>query len=109
MRTAHNSTAASVLSRRALFRNAVAMAALAAFSPVTAAAIRKETTKEKETKMKTAITQLDTTQRSTADAIRPFRIHVSEEALTNLRRLAATWGPDRYEGIDRDLRLVYAP
>jgi hypothetical protein len=71
------------------------MAALAAFSPVTAAAIRKETTREKETKMQTATTQLDTTQRSAADAIRPFRIHVSEEALTNLRRLAATWGPDR--------------
>jgi hypothetical protein len=82
--TAHTSTAASVLSRRALLLNGVAMAALAAFSPVTAAAIGKETTREKETKMKTATTQLDTTQRSAADAIRPFHIHVSEEALTNL-------------------------
>jgi hypothetical protein len=59
--------------------------------------------------MKTATTQLDTTQRSGADAIRPFYIHVSEEALTNLRRLAATQWPDRYEGIDRDLRLIYSP
>jgi pimeloyl-ACP methyl ester carboxylesterase len=46
------------------------MAALAAFSPVTAAAIRQETTREKETTMKTATTQLDTTQRSAADATR---------------------------------------
>jgi uncharacterized protein (DUF1501 family) len=43
--TAHKSTAASVLSRRALLLNGAAMAALAAFSPVTAAAIRKETTR----------------------------------------------------------------
>lgn len=107
--TAHTSTAASVLSRRSLLLNGAAMAALAAFSPVTAAAIRKETTREKETKMKTATTQLDTTQRSAADAIRPFHIHVTEEALTNLRRLAATRWPDRYDGIDRDLRLVYSP
>jgi hypothetical protein len=40
--------------------------------------------------MKTATTQLDTTQRSAADAIRPFHIHVSEEALTNLRFQNAT-------------------
>ena len=109
MMTAHNSTAASVLSRRTLLLNGAAMAALAAFSSVTATAIRKGTTREKETKMQTATTQLDTTQRSAADAIRPFHIHVSEEALTNLRRLAATRWPDRCEGIDRDLRLVYSP
>jgi len=36
--TTHKSTAASVLSRRVLLLNGVAMAALAAFSPVTAAA-----------------------------------------------------------------------
>jgi hypothetical protein len=36
--TAYKSTAASVLSRRALLLNGAAMAALAAFSPVTAAA-----------------------------------------------------------------------
>ena len=60
--TAHTSTAAAVLSRRALLLNGVAMAALAAISPVTAAAIRQETPREKETKMKTATTQLDTTR-----------------------------------------------
>jgi hypothetical protein len=59
--------------------------------------------------MKTATTQLDTAQRSAADAIRPFHIHVSEEVLTNLRRLAATRWPDRYEGIDPYLRLIYSP
>jgi hypothetical protein len=107
--TAHQSTAAAVLSRRTLLLNGVAMAALVAFSPVTAGAIRKETTREKETKMQTATTRLDTTQRSAANAIRPFHIHVSEEVLTNLRRLAATRWPDRYEGIDRSLRLMYSP
>lgn len=107
--TAHTSTAASVLSRWTLLLNGAAMAALAAFSLVTAAAMRKGTTMEKETKMRTATTQLDTTQRAAADAIRPFHIHVSEEALTNLRRLAATRWPDRYEGIDRSLRLLYSP
>ena len=60
--TVHTSTAAAVLSRRALLLNGVAMAALAAISPVTAAAIRKGTTREKETKMKAATTQLDTTR-----------------------------------------------
>ncbi len=59
--------------------------------------------------MQTAPPQLDTTQRSAADAIRPFHIHVSEEALTNLRRLAATRWHDRYEGIDRYFRLIYSP
>jgi microsomal epoxide hydrolase len=85
--TAHKSTAASVLSRRALLLNGAAMAALAAFSPVTAAA------------------QLDTAQRSAADAIlRPFHIRVSEEALTDLRRrLAATRWPDQETVSDRSL------
>jgi uncharacterized protein (DUF1501 family) len=41
---AHTSTAAAVLSRRALLLKGAAMAVLAAFSPVTAAAIRKATT-----------------------------------------------------------------
>jgi len=82
--TAHKSTAASVLSRRALLLNGAAMAALAAFSPMTAAA------------------QLDTAQRSAADAIRPFHIHISEEALTDLRRrLAATRWPDQETVSDR--------
>jgi microsomal epoxide hydrolase len=108
--TAHTSTADSVLSRWTLLLNGVAMAALAAFSPVTAAAMRKGTTMEKKaTTMQTATTQLETTQRAVADAIRPFHIHVSEEALTNLRRLAATRWPDRYEGFDRSLRLLYSP
>jgi hypothetical protein len=40
--TAHGSTATSVLSRRALLLNDMAMAALAAFSPVMAAAIGEE-------------------------------------------------------------------
>jgi pimeloyl-ACP methyl ester carboxylesterase len=82
--TAHKSAAGSVLSRGALLLNGAAMAALAAFSPVT------------------ATTQLDTAQRSAADAIRPFHIHVSGEALTDLlRRLAATRWPDQETVSDR--------
>lgn len=107
--TTHTSTAAAVLSRRTLPRNGAAMAAHAAFSPVTAAAMRTGTTREKETTMQTATTRLKTTQRAAADAIRPFHIPVSEEALTNLRRLAAPRWPDRYEGLDRSLRLMYSP
>jgi pimeloyl-ACP methyl ester carboxylesterase len=76
--TTHKLTAASVLSRRALLLACMAMAALAAFSPVTAAA------------------QPDMAQRSASDAIRPFRAHVPDEALTDLRRrLAATRWPDQ--------------
>jgi len=50
--TAHKSNADSVRSRRALLLSGAAMAALAAFSPVTAAAMGKET------KMNPATTQL---------------------------------------------------
>jgi hypothetical protein len=59
--------------------------------------------------MQTATTQLETTQRAAADAIRPFHLHVSAKALTNLRRLAAPRWPDRYAGIGRSLRLMYSP
>lgn len=66
----------------------------------------QETIKEKETKMTIATAQLDTEQSTASDAIRPFRIDVSEEALTDLRRrLAATRWPtkelveDRSQGV----------
>jgi len=75
---------------------AVAMLTLAAFSTVTAAAKQKDTTKGKETTMKTATAQLDTPQRSAADAIRPFRVQVPDEALADLRRrIAATHWPEQ--------------
>jgi pimeloyl-ACP methyl ester carboxylesterase len=45
-----------------------------------------ETIKEKETKMTIATLQPDTERRSASDAIRPFRAHVSNEALADLRR-----------------------
>ncbi|MDZ8240551.1 MAG: epoxide hydrolase [Nostoc sp. ChiQUE01a] len=82
--TKHKSTAASILSRRTLLLNGVAMAVLAAFSPVTIAAIGKETTKK------------NTAQRSAADPIRPFRVHIPQEALVDLRRrIAATRWPNK--------------
>src|SRR6185295_9402686 len=55
-----------------------------------------ETTQEKETKMTIATAQLDTSQRSASDTIRPFNAHVSDEALADLRRrLQMTRWPDK--------------
>jgi pimeloyl-ACP methyl ester carboxylesterase len=82
--TKHKSTAASVLPRRTLLLNGLAMAALAAFSPVTVAAIGEETTKK------------SMAQRSAADAIRPFLVHVPQAAIDDLRqRILATRWPDK--------------
>ena len=89
--TPQKPNAAAVLSRRALLLASMAMAALAAFSPVTVAAIRKGTAK-KAVKAQTAIAPRDTD----ATAIRPFQIRVPDEALTDLRRrLTATRWPDK--------------
>jgi pimeloyl-ACP methyl ester carboxylesterase len=71
------STAASVLSRQALFLVGMATVALAAFTAVAAA-------------------PLDTANRSAANAIRPFRVHIPQAELDDLRRrIAATRWPDR--------------
>ncbi|WP_441614891.1 MULTISPECIES: epoxide hydrolase family protein [unclassified Cupriavidus] len=78
------STRAPVLSRRALLLSGAATAALAMFRPVMAAV------------------QPDAGQRYAADAIRPFRVHVPQAALTDLhRRLAATRWPDPETVSDR--------
>ncbi len=93
--TTYKSTTASILSHRILLLNGVAIAALAAFSPMTAAALGKETTK-KEAKIKTATSQHDTRSHAAADAIRPFHVHFPQEALDDLkRRIAATRWPDK--------------
>lgn len=56
----------------------------------------QETIKEKETKMTIATAQIDTEQSTASDAIRPFRINVSDESLADLRRrLAATRWPNK--------------
>ena len=56
----------------------------------------KADTNGKETKMTATMTQLDTAPDTGAEAIRPFQIHVPQEALDDLkRRLAATRWPDR--------------
>jgi pimeloyl-ACP methyl ester carboxylesterase len=74
----HKSTAASVLSRQAL-----TMAALAAFSAVTAAAQPDKA-------------QQSASEASSSDAIRPFRIHVPAAELVDLKRhIAATRWPER--------------
>jgi pimeloyl-ACP methyl ester carboxylesterase len=82
--TTYKFAASSILSRRALLLDGAAAAALAAVSPAA------------------ATTPVDPAQRSAATAIRPFRVHVPEEALTDLRRrLAATRWPDRETVGDR--------
>src|SRR5579871_6335615 len=96
MMITHKSTSACVLSRRVLLLSGMATAALAAFSPVTAAALSRETTREKEILMRTATTQLDTAPDAAAAAIRPFTVHIPQEALDDLkRRLAATRWPNQ--------------
>src|SRR5262249_29796795 len=50
----------------------------------------------KETKMTTTTIQPKTTQSDASDAIRPFQVHIPQEALDDLkRRLAATKWPDQ--------------
>jgi len=100
--TTRNSTAASGLSRWIMLLNGMAMAILAALSPATAAGVRKETPGKKTARMTTSLAQPHTSRRSTADAIRPFHIHVPDEALTDLRRrIAATRWPDKETVHDR--------
>jgi pimeloyl-ACP methyl ester carboxylesterase len=85
----------------------VLIAVLALAAPALGAQMPSgETIKEKETTMTIATAQLDTEQSTASDAIRPFRVNVSEEALTDLRRrLAATRWPtkelvgDRSQGV----------
>jgi pimeloyl-ACP methyl ester carboxylesterase len=75
---------------------AAATAALAALSPVTAATSQGDTTQKGETKMRTQTASPDMTLSPTADAIRPFRVHFSEESLSDLRRrIQATRWPDK--------------
>jgi pimeloyl-ACP methyl ester carboxylesterase len=94
--TTHKPTAASVLSRRAVLCNGVALAILTALSPAMASATGKKITKKKETKTMTAASRLNPATRSAADAIRPFRVHFPDEALADLkRRVAATRWPER--------------
>jgi pimeloyl-ACP methyl ester carboxylesterase len=81
---AHNSTKAGALFRRTLILNGAALAALAVFRPIMAAALP------------------DAAPRLAADTIRPFRAHVPQAALIDLRRrLAATRWPDRETVTDR--------
>lgn len=100
--TTHKSTEASVLSRRDLIRNGVAMAALAALPPVRAAADPEVSTKSNGGMATTAATQGNAAAHSAADAIRPFQVRVPDDEITDLRRrLAATRWPDRETVGDR--------
>ncbi len=94
MRT-HKPPAASVLQRRwFLFVGAVAIA-FAAMLPLSAADMRKKSQKKEGTNMESSTTSLDTIISATPDAIRPYRVHFSDEALADLRRrVAATRWPD---------------
>jgi pimeloyl-ACP methyl ester carboxylesterase len=93
--------AARILAAASLFA-AVVAPSLAAFPPGTASADHSQTAHGKETTMKTPTAQLDSPQRSAGDAVRPFRVQIPDEALTDLRRrVAATRWPERELVTDR--------
>ncbi len=97
MMTRHKLTAVSAFSRRTLLINSLAVAAVAAFSPATIAAIGKETTK------KTIV------QHSGTDAIRPFHINVPKAALDDLRRrIVATRWPEKETVADESQGVQFA-
>jgi pimeloyl-ACP methyl ester carboxylesterase len=91
--TTRNHITATVLSRRALLLSGAAITAFAAAT----AAVGKATTEKEATKMTTIATaRPDTARATTSDEIRPFRVHVPEADILDLRRrLAATRWPDR--------------
>ena len=93
-------TRTAVSSRRPLIVAVIGV--LATVSPVTAAYIHKASNQPKESNMTTATIEPAATQRPAAETIRPFRVHVSEEAVADLRRrLAATRWPDKETVADR--------
>ena len=56
------------------------------------------------------LTEVDATQRSASDTIRPFRVHFSNEALADLkRRIVATRWPDRETVDDTSQGVPLAP
>src|SRR4051794_27711992 len=88
--TADKSTAASVLSRRALLLNGAAMAAL-----VTLPGKSKATEKE-STMTQTSAPPQGSKRTAGTDAIRPFSVNFPDADLTDLRRrINATRWPDR--------------
>jgi len=75
---------------------ALVTAVLAALPPVAAATASQEMTRKGETTMNTQTAPLEMSQNTAADAIRPFHVHVSDEALADLRRrIQATRWPDK--------------
>src|SRR5262245_20518297 len=75
---------------------AVASVAVVALSPAMAAKAPKNAAPKEESKMNTATLQTATAQPSADEAIRPFQVHFSEEALADLRRrILATQWPDK--------------
>jgi hypothetical protein len=88
--TTHKSTAASVLSRRALLLNDAAMAALAALPN------KSNATQKEDTMTQTSATRQGSEQAADQNAIRPFHVNVPEAELTELRRrINATRWPER--------------
>jgi pimeloyl-ACP methyl ester carboxylesterase len=95
-------TAASTLVHRTILLICAATGTLLAFTPMMAAAGREEATTKKEPRMETATTQLGRGPSAARDAIRPYQVHIPEEALTDLRRrIQATRWPDKETVADR--------
>ena len=94
--TKHESIAVTVLSRRDLLRNGMAVATLAALSPATVAVFAEGSINHKDTEMQPSTTLVASTTSSETHAIRPFHVHFRDEELTDLRRrVSATRWPSR--------------
>jgi pimeloyl-ACP methyl ester carboxylesterase len=88
--TTGKSTAASVLSRRALLLNGAAMAALAVLPN------KSNATQKEDPMTQASAAQKGSKQASDKNAIRPFHVHFPEAELTELRqRIKATKWPER--------------
>src|SRR5262245_55678914 len=85
-----------IVKRIGSFLAVVASVAVTAISPAMAAKAPKNAAPKEAPKMNTATLQTTASRSSADEAIRPFHVHVSEEALTDLRRrILSTQWPDK--------------
>src|SRR6516225_7981827 len=91
----HSQLTTLALPRRALLVGGIAIAPLVAMPPSTAGA-KHNVSGIPETEIPNAPARIEATERPDSGAIRPFRVHVPDDALADLRRrIAATRWPDK--------------
>ena len=113
--TESRSSTCSALRRRSLLVNGLVLMTLATLSPMTAAVIGQNTTRKQEPTIHAASTQLgkpdksDRTSGANPDAIRPFKVHVPDAELRDLRqRIRATRWPDKETVADQSQGIPLA-